>query len=54
MESFSDFNVGWLNMNTLKEHYNHARGKTKTWRKQYRENIPDWFKEGLDEWTEEI
>ena len=54
MESFSDFNVGWLDMNTLKEHYNHARGKTKTWRKQYRENIPEWFKEGLEEWTEEI
>jgi len=54
MESFSDFNVGWLDMNTLREHYNHARGKTKTWRKQYRENISDWFKEGLEEWTEEI
>lgn len=54
MESFSDFNVGWLDMNTLKEHYNHARGKTRTWRKQYRENIPGWFKEGLEEWTEEI
>ena len=54
MDSFGDFNVGWLDMNTLKDHYKHGRGKTKTWRKQYRENIPDWFKEGLEEWTEEM
>lgn len=54
MESFSDFNVGWVDMNALKDHYNHARGKKKTWRAQYRKNIPDWFKEGLEEWTEEI
>jgi len=54
MESFDDFNVGWLDMNTLKVHYKHGRGKPKKWRKQYRDNIPDWFKEGLEEWTEEM
>ncbi|MBA7491400.1 hypothetical protein ES702_01945 [subsurface metagenome] len=47
-------NVGWKDLNTPKDHYLHMRGLLKkTERKLYRDNIPDWYKEGLDEYTED-
>jgi len=46
-------NVGWKDLNTPKDHYLHMRGLLKkSDRKAYRENIPAWYKDGLDEYTE--
>lgn len=46
-------NVGWKDLNTPKDHYLHMRNLLKkSDRKAYRENIPEWFKEGLDEYIE--
>jgi hypothetical protein len=44
-------NVGWKDLNTPKDHYLHMRGLLKNSdRKAYRDNIPEWFKDGLDEY----
>ena len=44
-------NVGWKDLNTPKDHYLHMRGLLKkSERKAYRDNIPEWYKEGLDEY----
>jgi hypothetical protein len=46
-------NVGWKDLNTPKEHYLHMRSLLKkSDRKAYRELIPDWYKQGLGEYTE--
>ena len=46
-------NVGWKDLNTPKDHYLHMRGLLKkSDRKAYRDNIPAWYKDGLDEYTE--
>jgi len=45
-------NVGWLDMNTALAHYlNVKKVLRKTFRAEYREQIPEWFKDGLDEYT---
>ena len=47
-------NVGWKDLNTPKDHYLHMRSLLKkSERKAYRANIPDWYKDGLEEYTEE-
>lgn len=47
-------NVGWKDMGTVQRHYLHMRNLlTKTKRLAYREKIPVWYKDGLDEYTEE-
>ena len=46
-------NVGWKDLNTPKDHYLHMRTLLKkSERKAYRDNIPAWYKDGLDEYTE--
>jgi len=46
-------NVGWKDLNTPKDHYLHMRGLLKkSDRKAYRDNIPAWYKDGLEEYTE--
>lgn len=48
-------NVGWADLNTLDKNYNQIKS---AWRKsdieKYKENIPDWFKEELDEYVDEV
>jgi len=47
-------NVGWKDMSTVQTHYLHMRHLLKkTERLAYRETIPEWYKDGLDEYTEE-
>ena len=47
-------NVGWKDLNTPKDHYLHMRGLLKkSDRKAYRDNIPAWYKDGLEEYMEE-
>lgn len=47
-------NVGWREMSTVQKHYLHMRTLLKkSARLAYREKIPDWYKEGLEEYTEE-
>lgn len=49
----SKLNVGWADLNTLNKNYNQMKS---AWRKtkilEYRKNIPDWFKEELEEYVE--
>lgn len=46
-------NVGWKDLNTPKDHYLHMRGLLKkTDRQAYREKIGEWYKDGLEEYTE--
>lgn len=54
LEIATDLNVGWKDLNTPKDHYLHMRNiLKKSKRAEYAANIPDWFKEGLDEYTED-
>ena len=47
-------NVGWKDMSTVQRHYIHMRNiLKKSDRLAYREKIPEWFKDGLTEYTEE-
>ena len=47
-------NVGWRDMSTVQKHYLHMRNLLKkSDRLAYREQIPAWYKDGLDEYTEE-
>jgi hypothetical protein len=47
-------NVGWRDMSTVQRHYLHMRNLLKkTERLAYREKIPLWYKDGLEEYTEE-
>lgn len=47
-------NVGWKDMSTVQKHYLHMRNLLKkSDRLAYREEIPQWYKDGLDEYTEE-
>jgi hypothetical protein len=49
----SKLNVGWADLNTLNKNYNQMKS---AWRKsdiqKYRNNIPNWFKEELEEFVE--
>jgi DNA-binding Lrp family transcriptional regulator len=45
-------NVGWKDMSTATSNYLDVKKVLrKSIRKEYQENIPEWFKEGLDEFT---
>ena len=47
-------NVGWKDLNTPKDHYLHMRGLLKkSDRLAYREKIGEWYKDGLEEYTED-
>ena len=47
-------NVGWKDMSTVQRHYIHMRNiLKKSDRLAYREQIGEWFKDGLTEYTEE-
>jgi hypothetical protein len=47
----TELNVGWKDLNTAKDHYLTIGDLLRrTDRKIYRDNIPAWFKEGLDEY----
>ena len=47
-------NVGWKDMSTVQRHYIHMRNiLKKSDRLAYRDKIPEWFKDGLTEYTEE-
>ena len=51
LEFATEINVGWKDLNTAKRFYLQMRRLLrKTERQAYRENIPEWFKEGLDEY----
>ena len=48
-------NVGWKDLNTPRDHYIELRKLLKkSDRLRYREQIPKWFKEGLDEYIEDV
>lgn len=52
LEVASRLNVGWKTMNTVTKHYlKMADLIQKPEREAYRQNIPDWFKEGLDRYA---
>jgi len=54
LEIATVLNVGWKDMNTPRDHYLHYRKLLKRSEKiAYQEAIPDWFKEGLEEYTRE-
>lgn len=43
-------NVGWKDLNTAHDHYLDIKSVIRqSYRAEYRENIPAWFKEGLDD-----
>lgn len=51
LEVATDMNVGWKDLNTAKAHYLTCRKLLKrTERARYRDKMPAWFKEGLDEY----
>lgn len=53
LEIATMLNVGWKDLNTPKEHYLHLRQlMKKTEKKNYAEQIPNWFKEGIEEYIE--
>lgn len=54
LEVATDLNVGWRDLNTPKKYYLQFRKQLKKSEKEaYRQNIPDWFKKGLEEYKEE-
>ena len=47
----ASLNVGWRDLNVARDHYLHLRGLLKKSERQaYAANIPEWFKEGLEEY----
>lgn len=51
LEVAVNINVGWLDLSTAVKHYAHFGALMKRSEKEaYRKNIPEWFKEGLDEY----
>ncbi|RLI34250.1 hypothetical protein DRO53_04005 [Candidatus Bathyarchaeota archaeon] len=52
LEIATELNVGWRDLNTAKRHYLQLRGLlSKTAKAEYAKRIPEWFKEGLEEYT---
>ncbi len=46
-------NVGWADLNTLDRNYNQvSSAMRKSDAEKYRANIPEWFKEELEEYIE--
>ena len=54
LELICDLNVGWKDMNTPKKHYLSLRKlMKKDKRRVYAEQIPSWFKSGIEEYIED-
>lgn len=54
LEIATVLNVGWKDLNTPRDHYLEIRKLLKlSTLEKYRENIPEWFKEGLQEYIRE-
>ena len=52
LEVATQMNVGWKDLSTAFDHYIDVKKiLRKSIRAEYRENIPEWFKEGLDDFT---
>lgn len=52
LEVATMLNVGWKSLDTAQSHYiDIKRVLRKSFRVEYQKNIPDWFKEGLDDFT---
>ena len=52
IEIATTLNVGWKDLSTARDHYLELRAfLKKSARQAYRENIPDWYKDGLEEYT---
>jgi len=52
LEVATQLNVGWKDLSTAHSHYiDIKRVLRKSYRAEYQKNIPDWFKEGLDDFT---
>lgn len=52
LEVATQLNVGWLDLSTAHSHYiDIKKVLRKSFRKEYSENIPEWFKEGLEDFT---
>lgn len=52
LEVAANMNVGWKDLSTAYKHYLNLRGSQlirKSKREEYKENIPEWFKDGLDD-----
>lgn len=55
LEYATRLNVGWKDLNTARDHYLQFRqALRKDIKLEYRKNIPEWFKEGLDQYIEEV
>jgi hypothetical protein len=54
LEIATVLNVGWADLNTPRDHYLEiGRVLKSSFRQEYADNIPDWFKEGLQEFMTE-
>lgn len=52
LEVATQLNVGWKDLSTAHSHYiDIKRVLRKSYRREYAENIPEWFKEGLEDFT---
>ena len=52
LEVATQLNVGWKDLSTAHAHYiDIKRVLRKSYREEYRKNIPEWFKEGLEDFT---
>jgi integrase len=52
LEIATTLNVGWKDLSTARAHYLELRAfLKKSARQAYRENIPEWYKDGLEEYT---
>lgn len=52
LEIATTLNVGWKDLSTARDHYLELRAfLKKSARHAYRVNISEWYKEGLDEYT---
>ena len=52
LEIATSINVGWKDLSTASDHYLQLRRSNlmkRSDRKEYRDNIPEWYKDGLDE-----
>lgn len=52
LEVATQLNVGWKDLSTAHSHYIEIKKMLrKSYRAEYKANIPDWFKEGLEDFT---
>ena len=52
LEIATSINVGWKDLSTARDHYLDLRSfLKKSARLAYRENIPAWYKDGLEEYS---